>query len=566
MSLCSLCKGIPWDTLPEAPRDSWWPPSGVTPIYEFPRWPRNSRGYVHHQSFRALENSAKDFHCGLCCLILKQAEICKSEVEWLKPEQDTEHSDSYYLPTWEFWIIKRPNGDGIWVMTDTKNAAATRVRLVAAIGLCVRNDDPLKHIFRGRPVEQDGGSSVGISRVRNWVNDCNKRHNCRPQGTILPSRVIDVGDDMTSPYVKLRETGGNESGSYISLRYCWGPVPHFTTTKATLQDRKHQIRIADLPATQRDTIKLTSELGIQYLWIDSICICQDDHEDWERESAKMTSVYDHSYLTVAASKGTDSSEGLFDQKVPREYFEFECASGDRRGSILAFETSLHSEAIPENYITLPNEPLSERGWVLQERVLSRRTILYTTQQMCFECGEGFQGEDGLLLGREYMDVYEKPKKGSTPEKVCEAETNKGHNTSSGHKAILGAWRELLYSYGQRKLTHASDKLPAVSGLARIYAEQLGDMYAAGLWRSHLVKGLVWDGMNCRRVREYKAPSWSWASINGGFCYVNSEKDEELAEVVDVRSTLKGANPYGEVTDGRVQLRAPMESVSIDTEN
>jgi hypothetical protein len=280
----------------------------------------------------------------------------------------------------------------------------------------------------------------------------------------------------------------------------------------------------------------------------------------------MTSVYDNSYLTIAASKGSDSSGGLFDQKVPREYFEFGCSYGDRRGSILAFETSLHNEVIPDNYITLPDEPLSERSWVLQERVLSRRTVLYTSQQMCFECGEGFQGEDGLLLGREYMDIYKKPKKGTKPGLESETGANREQDTSTGHKAILTAWRELLYSYGQRKLTHASDKLPAVSGLARIYAEQLGDEYVAGLWRSHLVKGLIWDGMHCRRGEEYKAPSWSWASIDGGFCYVNPEEDVELAEVVDVKITLKGANPYGEVTDGRVQLRAPMESVSIDTEN
>ncbi|SPJ76768.1 related to tol protein [Fusarium torulosum] len=280
----------------------------------------------------------------------------------------------------------------------------------------------------------------------------------------------------------------------------------------------------------------------------------------------MTSVYDNSYLTVAASKGSDSSEGLFGQSVSREYFEFECSSGDRQGSILAFETSLHSEVIPDKYITLPNEALSERGWVLQERVLSRRTLLYTSQQICFECSEGLQGEDGLLLGREYMDVYEKPTKGTDSRRKHEAETNREHNISTGHEATLKAWRELLYSYGQRKLTHASDKLPAVSGLARIYAEQLGDEYVAGLWRSHLVKGLMWDGMDCRRVGEYKAPSWSWASIDGGFCYVNPEEDVELAEVVDVRVTLKGANPYGEVIDGRVQLRAPMEPLSIDTEN
>jgi hypothetical protein len=144
MSLCSLCKEIPWGTLPEAPRDSWWPPSGVTPIYEFPRWPSHSRGYLHHHTLQALEHSAKDLHCGLCSLILKQGEICKSEVEWLRPTQEAKYSDSCYWPTWEFWVVQRPNGDGLWVMTDTENAGVIRARLVAAIGVCVRDGEMLR--------------------------------------------------------------------------------------------------------------------------------------------------------------------------------------------------------------------------------------------------------------------------------------------------------------------------------------------------------------------------------------------------------------------------------------
>lgn len=79
--------------------------------------------------------------------------------------------------------------------------------------------DPLAQIIRGRPVEQYGGTSKAIKRVHEWVTKCNEHPKCDPGDTLLPGRVVDVGDDINSPFARLRETDGQERGKYISLRY-----------------------------------------------------------------------------------------------------------------------------------------------------------------------------------------------------------------------------------------------------------------------------------------------------------------------------------------------------------
>ncbi|KAM0351006.1 hypothetical protein ACHAPU_002784 [Fusarium lateritium] len=312
----------------------------------------------------------------------------------------------------------------------------------------------------------------------------------------------------------------------------------------------------------KDAIKLARGLGIRYLWIDSICICQDDLKDWERESAKMLTVYANAYLTVGAYKSKDTSEGL-SAGLTRRYVELEYSSGDLRGTALAFSLATRAETIPSDYVTLPNEPLSHRGWVLQERVLARRTLLYTSQQTCFECDKGIIGEDGLALDLRLIALNNILGEDVESAIKHQDNTHSPYRRPGQTEEVLVMWYELLWEYGERKLSHSSDKLPAISGLARIYANLLNDEYVAGLWRSHLLEGLLWRGLNCRRVQDYRAPSWSWASVDGIPAVDELGNYERLGEVLDVKITLKGENPYGEVTDGRLRLKAPMVPLRLD---
>lgn len=125
---------------------------------------------------------------------------------------------------------------------------------------------------------------------------------------------------------------------------------------------------------------------------------------------------------------------------------------------------------------------------------------------------------------------------------------------------------MLWQYGPRELTRATDKLPAISGIAGLYADKIGDEYLAGLWRSQLHEGLMWQSLRFRRVKDYRAPSWSWASGDGIPASGQIVDFTEIAEILDAKVTLKGKNPFGEVTDGYIKLRAPMERLFMKTEN
>ncbi|KAH7237305.1 heterokaryon incompatibility protein-domain-containing protein, partial [Fusarium solani] len=151
--------------------------------------------------------------------------------------------------------------------------------------------------------------------VRHWIKECAQHTACAPpsSSTRLPTRLLDLqaGEDG---HIKLYETHGGETDLYIALSHCWGPkgLPAAAkTSNATKDNRMQGIRIEDLPKSFRDAIAICHELGIRYLWIDSLCIIQQDKDDWEKECSRMRDVYRNSYLTISVARSRDSSEGCF---------------------------------------------------------------------------------------------------------------------------------------------------------------------------------------------------------------------------------------------------------------
>lgn len=132
------------------------------------------------------------------------------------------------------------------------------------------------------------------------------------------------------------------------------------TTKATLEQRRSECHLAEMPQTFVDAITVAGHLGIRYLWIDSLCICQDDADDWARESARMCDIYSNAHLVIAANRSDNSAGGCFHVREPRRHARFKVP--DITESIHAVSLFLSDQEFPASDAEFAEEPLSQRGW------------------------------------------------------------------------------------------------------------------------------------------------------------------------------------------------------------
>lgn len=197
----------------------------------------------------------------------------------------------------------------------------------------------------------------------------------------MPTRLIEVGET-----VRLIESASIEPSRYVALSHCWGPLKDnqkFCTFKSNIEQLKIYIDDESLPRTFRDSVKITRGLGIRYIWIDSLCIIQDDKNDWERESGRMERVFSDAYCTIGASSASSSLDGFNTKRTHRECVQLQTRS---------VGTLYVCPAIDDFREHVELGELNRRGWVLQERALSRRSIYFTTTQLYWECGKGVQCE------------------------------------------------------------------------------------------------------------------------------------------------------------------------------
>jgi hypothetical protein len=102
---------------------------------------------------------------------------------------------------------------------------------------------------------------------------------------------------------------------YVTLSHCWGTVETLKLMKSNVQALSSTIPLHSLCKTFQDAVLVTSLLGYKYLWIDSMCIIQDNEDDWRKESALMSEVYSNAVVNLAATDAKDGSVGLFHQRV-----------------------------------------------------------------------------------------------------------------------------------------------------------------------------------------------------------------------------------------------------------
>ena len=337
---------------------------------------------------------------------------------------------------------------------------------------------------------------------------------------VMPTRVIDVGSGDGSVTPRLHQSRGN-FGQWATLSHCWGLSTTTRLTSATLDEKLEGIPMESLSRNFRDAIIVSRILGIQYIWIDSLCIIQDSTQDWLRESAKMGDIYKYSLVTIAATNAEDSAAGFLRERTS----EVRCHLGVERNR----EIPVYIRPRIEWYCFADIVgPLTQRAWVLQERLLTARTLHFGGQQMMWQCktktlAEGFHDTDPVAEGQipgmdNNFSAPETADLGHGSPKAIQGEAV-SRSKASYHDLndIYDKWYRVVGEYARLRLTKHTDRLPAIAGIARQVQLLTDDIYLAGLWKSNIPRGLYWwyFGQPSVPVRRSvpQAPSWSWAALS-----------------------------------------------------
>lgn len=229
--------------------------------------------------------------------------------------------------------------------------------------------------------------------IRQWLHYCDSSHcdsTCKPPLQIsslsnlkMPTRVIDVGK-TGDRIVRLIETKSSNEGEWVALSHQWGTQGHFCTTPENKQQHLQGIDYEALPATFRDAVVVTRALGIPYLWIDSVCIVQGPKGDFSSEAKRMEQVYSGATCVLGIGREPGHDAGFLQDRAPRDAVTLQ-------GQVQTGRFYL-CESIDNFGLHVERGRLNQRGWVMQEHALARRTVYFTNYQMYFECGDGVRCE------------------------------------------------------------------------------------------------------------------------------------------------------------------------------
>jgi hypothetical protein len=333
------------------------------------------------------------------------------------------------------------------------------------------------------------------------------------------------------------------------------------TTTARVQQYKNDIPWSLLPKTFQDAVEFSFHLGVQFLWIDSLCIIQDSPEDWQHESSKMASIYEGSYITLSATVSSNSTAGLFrNSPLKTAWQNLNFQSRNDRSYDFKFRACLNHSA-SEPFVPLV---LLGRAWAFQERLLSRHVLHFMELELWFECCEGFSCEC-MALGVTSEQTNKSPA-GITVKLSLDQIFRQGQDPLS----IERNWREIVRDYSTRvqNLTYPGDIFPALQGLVRIVPPSMGTYYA-GHWEKGLVWSLGWGVVNTSqpRPKEWRAPSWSWASVADGIFWPHRSPDhpdggQKFLQILRVNTVPKGLDPTGQLLSGEIVVIAKYLSGNV----
>jgi hypothetical protein len=407
------------------------------------------------------------------------------------------------------------------------------------------------------------------------LKQCQEEHESCESQTLpfLPTRVIDL-QDPNRP--KLCMTDQNHQAFYVGLSYCWGGPQEVLLTVDTLDAKTQGLRLEDLSQTIRDAIEVTAKLGYRYLWIDALCIIQDDQKDKRLEIEAMGSIYRNATLTIAASDSKGVREGFLKSRPqsPTCKLQFYLPN-NRLGNIEVEQYRL--------YANQENWHLNTRAWTMQEELLSPRMLFFADGEIRWQCQSAYKER---VLGTSSVELQVWQGVPRLPREVflttgCsnakyEAPHSLDDETSNERirKEQQDIWQAIIKNYTRRNITDPLDRLPALAGIIGELEKVWVDKCIAGLWNKSFLEHLLWQkafpnyqgctapiykGCECNSSPKTRpnvvAPTWSWLSCEQAVIFENNIQFRNCELISCSVQLLDEDAPKGLVKSGQLVIRA-----------
>lgn len=500
-------------------------------------------GWLHHVNLQALFESARK-GCHLCSLLYVQT--CSRTFDY---PSDT-------LPSGQLTLGIR------WKSQDTGLLLGLRdlegdlemTTLSLSVIWSSESDREAKSPWRTNST----ASKATIDLARKWLQSCRENHaECSRQGFFSqdqPKRFLRLSGSHVDPLIHLVEAQELSSNVlYLTLSHCWGTKPILKLTKANYSSFVKGLPFSGLSKTFQDTIQLTMRLGFCFLWIDALCVIQDDSQDLRAEIPRMGTIYGNCICTIAALSSQGGDGGCFADRVPLA--SIPCRVFTKSGQSIGLKShrmdGIKEQLDPNCVMGSRYAPsLHQRAWVVQERSLSPRTLYFSKVGVHWECCTMTMFEDDDIWedgSYEGLTSFETGRLKYGVSKVLRNNqgTNKlGLGERYSRQYEVGNWHDqwwhLVGLYTGCKLTHMSDRWPAISGLAAMFEKATGSPIVSGIWKSRLMNDILWEpgghGPNdeLRRRLDNGHPTWSWLSMDSPVSlddHALSLTDDKFAAVI-----------------------------------
>ncbi|KAL2144178.1 hypothetical protein VTI28DRAFT_9469 [Corynascus sepedonium] len=551
---------------------------------EEPREPEHSHWLTHHPTLESFRESV-DQRCSVCIVLWKALEP-EQQSFLMKPPQPSNGSTSVtsLATTTTFYISDRQIRRGDIFINVFFNCPEYAFECPALHSsgppgpILVLELEPINDSSIPPDVLTDNTRSPGtLALAKRWVSDCVRHHKrCRAGsggGVWYPRRLLDLSrsneasEQQSEQIVRLIETADViPAGRYTTVSHRWGSMEQLRLTKHTYPQLAEGLPLRSLPQLVQDVIFVSLEFGIRYVWIDLLCIYQDEDNmaDWQREATLMNRVYSNSFCNISAGDAKGCHESLFASRDPNIFLpqlvELNVEHGDEKTQLFrVYDNSYWHRSVSRALV-------NTRAWVLQERFLSPRVLQFDKCQVLWECLEKSATETcPREIPRSLVGMGNLVFKNLVP---IVQPTPTGAPNSKFLSKVRHIWTCLVEAYSACDLTVPSDKLIAISGIAQHIAALLQGDYVAGMWRSHLEGELLWyvaqSGVpgKTSRPAQYRAPSWSWASIDGpvrpGWSFTN----HSLIKIDEVHLDYLTGDVFGAVTGGWLRLHGPLRQLQL----